>query len=726
MAATPPQYQNDFRAWDGRLYNISIYISGRTSFVKRIGFGPEPLVVGTSNKHEWMTPVRGGSGYLSVVCDFDTVKDLVATSPTSHKVVLKNVNTQKVVWIGYIQSQTFTDELILGPQSVYQLPLLDCVGVTEQYQVLTTYVDRVHEALALVLPNEDDLMFYFPGNIVRSGETNEDKFPELCAWMSLEKYTKIGETLKYYSPQYYLVKTPDADSSAMEILEDICRFFGWSCVSDGANIYFRSTSTDADCKTMYGFTRQQMSNHTQFLAATPVVIADSIALDDTYTVQPTSAKIDVEQTEPVSSVTINADFNATDVICAPNVKTLAYPEYKNYGECQALTPTEDVLEQYTVAATWIVNGLSDGKMTINYDGNAPVGGQEAAPPNEKKYYPLTKPFLRIYDQFETSELKTKTSPSWIYAINICNRYKCHVGKGATLSLQSDFQYAFADCAITIKGRWKSYSGKKYSESNLFFSFAIGNMYWNGSSWGNTESVLRLYLGDPASPSTTKYEGDIPNLKNVLSEYPGAKGYTMPVVGSLRGRVKLDFFISEYDSGYGWNADDAQLIDVEITATPRIGVEIPAPVYGVSIQGYSRTWEYLDSNTYTKYVNFGGENLKVDLSFATHVNADKYGKAFIYASDGTYLTEIPYISGDARPEEKLLDKYATLYGQPTEWRTVGVRFENIGNLTFEDFCQRVSYANMVWNGFTWSIEATEFNFRDQTIQLTLAKLPDNII
>lgn len=721
------QFIGDFHAFDTKRYDIRVFVEGGTAAITRITFGPDPLILGTSREHDWLVPVRGGTGYLSVACDFDTANRLAATSPTSHRVEIHNQDGD-IVWVGFIQPQTFTDDLLIGITTVRNFPIVDCVGVLEQLTYGFTMVADIKSIIASAFGRTGltNLTFYFPGNISRNGSDNEEKFPELCSKLSMLDTLKVGETIREFPPNSYKMKTLFGSTTAKEVIERICRFFGWTCSTDGLNVYFRSTSADDNSKTMYGFTQSEIGNHTQFLNTSPIVANDSVVLDGDYVVQPTSSSLDMERTLPASEVEISADFAAEENVLNPDLTTMSYPEIMDLGYCEAVTPTDYILEQETAARTLIQHGLSDGFATLSYDGAAPVGGQVSPPPSGKKYYPLIKPFLRIFDEFTADELPTKSKFDWSSSLNVCDRFKCYNDQGALLTLQSEVAYNFAEGALTIVGRWVSYSGQKYSVSNRFVRISVGNKYWDGSAWGDTPANIRFYVGDKNSPNNIVYEGSIPPTYNVLSNYPNTDGYTMPITSPISGIIKLQFLINEWDQEIGWMADDVNFTELRIIATPPAGGEIPTPVYGTSIVETGRDWELLEVNQYRRGLSAQGEAVKIELKFATHQKNDKFGSAFLYNRDGTYLTSLQYIDGDARPEEKLLAKYAALYAQPAEWRTLSIRFEDIGASTFNEMRQRVFYGNIVWDGSTWSIESAECNWRDHTIKIDIVKLPESLI
>lgn len=718
------QYIGDFYAFDGYRYDIRIRIEGGADAVKHITFGPEPIVIGTAREHEWMMPTRGGSGYLSIVCDQDTANKLIPTSPTTHVVEVHN-QSGDVVWAGFIQQQAFTDDLLIGFETVKNFPIVDCVGVLEQLDYGSPLIRDIKTTIAgaFALTGLEGLMFYFPGDIARTGADNKEKFPDLCSQVTMLDTVEVGEAARSFPPNVYMMKTLRSATTAKEVIERVCRFFGWTCSTDGLNVYFRSTSSAAADKTMYGFTLDELSNGSDFLAATPVVVSDSVVLDGSYTVQPTSKNLDMEYTQPAGVIEIVADFKAGEDLIKPEFEVMSYPQIIDQGTCEAITQTDCVLEQLTAARTLIQQGLSDGLCTLSYDGNTPTGGQTGAPPLGKAYYPLDKAFLRVFDEFTKDELPNKSSFNWTASLNVCNRFKCYTQKVAWLTLVSESSFNFeAGTALTIVGRWKSYSGQKYSTSTQKVRFSVGGRYWDGRGhWVSSVDDFYLYVGDRENPNDTKYDGNILATDNVLSEYPNTNGYTMPIPSPMRGKIKLEFKINEWDDSISWTPGDINFTELRIIATSSAGSQISEPIYGGSVAAVTRYWELSEVNTYRRAAAGDKDRKSVELHFATRLDNDKWGSAFLYASDGTYLTTLPYNGGAARPEEHLLDRYVALYSQPTEWRTLSIRFEDYQG-AFNAMRQRVYYGNMEWEGAQWSIEAAEVNWRDQTIRLDLAKLP----
>ena len=187
--------------------------------------GPSPIVISEDNEEYAFHPVRLQSGEIKIVID-NTVdwRSILPTSATDRPVVLRRTSGTytEVLWMGYIQPDAYDMEM-MSPMQEVSLPVFCRLSALEGQDISGQYghIGNFAELLQDILTNTGYTDYYFTGI-------------NLVEWLS----KKVNYSLFYEFDDDNKVYRPKRDK--LEILQEICTFFGWSLRSQSERLYFLS------------------------------------------------------------------------------------------------------------------------------------------------------------------------------------------------------------------------------------------------------------------------------------------------------------------------------------------------------------------------------------------------------------------------------------------------------------------------------------------------------
>lgn len=192
------------------------------------------------------------------------------------------------------------------------------------------------------------------------------------------------------------------------------------------------------------------------------------------------------------------------------------------------------------------------------------------------------------------------------------------------------------------------------------SLCIGNKWWNGSQWQDTETFFYIDFED---------ESIVTNKDTINANVEGESGWFIPVSSEMEGIVTFKILSWCY-TDYTYTLErDKDNPDYNIIYTPRPYAKI---IDGLSV-GVSYSKEVTESerstNAYRRVIMQSGfsDEKSIELTIGTDNNNKDSTPSFLKAEDGTTNIEyLQYYSGgnivNERPEEHLLNRLATYYNQ----------------------------------------------------------------
>ena len=238
----------------GRTLTVSIYDLTYTGEPILLKGGEQPFVTEESSDDDPFTPIRTQTGHLRIVDDgyaadgttpFDW-KAFVPQTDHSRPVVLTD-DGGNVLWQGFMQAQDFSGELYGNPQE-REFPVHCAVSVMSSQQPSTSSIQRRNFAyvIDLIAATAEALSVQSVGfdTFYVQGSTDAQTWLlKQFEWMNVLKEDDNNDV----APQYNLY----------EILEDICKFWGWTCRTKGRTMYF-TCADDSDEQLFLTMTRAQL------------------------------------------------------------------------------------------------------------------------------------------------------------------------------------------------------------------------------------------------------------------------------------------------------------------------------------------------------------------------------------------------------------------------------------------------------------------------------------
>ena len=204
----------------GTDYTVNIYDAAYSGNPIPLKGGAEPFVTQEDDDEDMFLPVRTQSGYIRIVDDGKDAngnafnwKDLLPTTDVDRPVTL-TAATGTVLWHGFMQAQNFTGVLYGNPQErefPVQCPLtvLSANDISANEREMKTFGYVIAQAFSSI-PT-----LTFDNFIFQGGADAREWLLKLVDW------------------QNYVTSDDDETVTARFdyglVLEDICKYWGWSC-----------------------------------------------------------------------------------------------------------------------------------------------------------------------------------------------------------------------------------------------------------------------------------------------------------------------------------------------------------------------------------------------------------------------------------------------------------------------------------------------------------------
>lgn len=181
----------------------------------------EPFTTSIQESDDLFTPIRSSNGYIRIVVDnVESIADLVGAAPINRAVYLSvNSNAR---WKGFLACESFTQAWDRGPIEI-ELPVVSPLEVAHGIYPSAALANLGYINFAQFLVNMNTALgvgfttglawsrFYFPV-LSETPDTLQYQF-------DMKNYaTAIDKNTKHEVASYY------------EILEDICKLFGWQAI----------------------------------------------------------------------------------------------------------------------------------------------------------------------------------------------------------------------------------------------------------------------------------------------------------------------------------------------------------------------------------------------------------------------------------------------------------------------------------------------------------------
>lgn len=213
-----------FKSKGGTSYEIQI--GGASSNTTLIG-GATPIITQEDNSDDFFKPVRTQSGYIQIADKLTNGQrtfnwlQVMPSNAVDRPVYLMQGN--EIVWRGYLQPQSFSGQWKEAIQ-IRQFPIVCSLSALAAFEVETSVYTSI---------NFGGLLYYI--------------FNKLSAWDNSRFWFQSTDALDQWLYKRLIwnnfVQIDDDNTkrgkyNCLELLDHICRFFGWSCRMCGNDVFF--------------------------------------------------------------------------------------------------------------------------------------------------------------------------------------------------------------------------------------------------------------------------------------------------------------------------------------------------------------------------------------------------------------------------------------------------------------------------------------------------------
>lgn len=511
------RYRIPFKDFNNNNYVVEVHRADYQGVPTELRGASSCFVVSGTDEDFMYTPIRTSTATINIL-DSELLLDLYSIN--NQYAPVKFYKNGVLEWTGYIKPEQFTQPYVPYTQNVS----VECVS-----------------ALA-TLENIEYVQFSSNGNITMF---------ELVKTL-IEKLK--GSYLGVYIPNVYgKTALVDVDvlkdivliennfisegMNCLEVMEAVCKFLNWTLFDIGGYLYF----IDSDWNGEYRLYNQELSSYS-------TVQSNSIFIQDIGYNGSSSNTLDIIHGYNKASVkALNHVFD--DVVKDEDYDDLS--KYAN-GEYLVLTYSGDdgahgVRKQFVKPKNWEVFAYNNIGEPLGEDSLSSMNKYQLN--NIRGAILVNEADYKCKSLTDTNPLDNITEFSYqeIIQMRISDSASENLSPIADrIGIVMEGEHAvYSECAISIDGEVIPYYdadmvqtfNMNIGERSLKIKAKIGDKYYNGSSWGDTETTFDVEMDE---------HGKIINTKTPFMPYRGINGYVIPIdfaIGQLTITIYIPSFIS---------------------------------------------------------------------------------------------------------------------------------------------------------------------------------------
>ena len=695
-------------------YVLNIY--GGTGAAIALNGGADPFTTDEDASEDQFTPIRQQSGYFRIVDNgyaangttaFDW-KDLLPATDSERPVTLTYGGT--VVWQGFMQSQTFSGALYGNPQE-REFPVICPLGVLAGVDIDFNAGLKNFAYLLKSVCDTIDLKSggsMIGGVITVNGAVHIDTIivqggADAQAWL----LTKID---------WQNFATEDADGvmrakySIYEVLEDMCRFWGWTARTKSTVLYLTASDDSAE-QSFLTLTRAQLDTMAGGTSAgTTSSTIPSVTLTDTSVV-PIFANTDQTDSKvqgPHRAV-VKADCNEHDTIVKFAPKDISDAMGDTYTWVQK--HGEDLAGYFTTSPINSMGGIGSQTMKVTTPVNPSI--------------PSGAICKRQIYQSKDTESPVVGDMMLVYA--------SHVGYQdvtPSIQLQTLRPMSFGGGSISLSGTaWMGTEPLQQEDNCYALSVRLGIGMTRASAkwWSMTREIWSF---TPSAPIQHGW-GDSPSIFNVPLQGNTLKstgvllafytsGWSMsiynaiPVEPNTYGYIFIDI-MGAHDYTNGNEIASFEIANLEISYS-RESIDIPTSTSVVRAREMKQervtTKEYSAVNS-----NDSKEEWNANCIFASDNNME-YGYGLLLNGDGNIIQTVQYggsATNQQHPEQHLANRVANYWATAKRKIDTELLVNNVGDVTPH------TKVSVTGESGIFTPIAISRNWRDDVLKLSLLQL-----
>lgn len=633
---------------------IEVYVSQKdwSGDVVAVEAAADMIEWADDDDRDVLVPVRGQSGYLRVVDDGSgEVEQMMPRNNMEHYVEV--LRDGVLVWQGYMQAATYTAAWDIAPK-VVEFPLIDGLTALESVYMdgtkemrLTTLGELVHEALTAT--GVDVQSVVYPKE-VRVSESDAAGYA--APWLmevSRFNFFEKSNAENYDDPEYQRYD----GITYKELLEEVCKLWGWRLVMRGSEALFLSTEAD-------GYVRMALAGLKNAGTATTEEVA--VASQELAGLDWMSTDHTIERLQGCNKVAVTAETKEIPTETAPMIDELeTYEDVGTLGDRERGLLENLIVREAGDGRTMEAMLYSEwGTKLENWDNAAAIettkgavfadehvgeraGRDDAAV--EWNYSQVIRMYLRRTNA-EALPTEAQSGESPVMRLTVPEGV-IYGGRGALV------------ISGKVRGLKYEQSGDSYiiSETNgrcyLPIEVEIGGKWYvsgRDESWSGTKSVLRVRCGDQDDAAKEDGDGKIVNTMTRSSMYKGADGYVIPLRSDVRGVMRVNIYAP-------WEVGRSDVIVIED--------------FKVAYAPMATKAKETSGNNHFRAVLQNGFKQEKEVKLMTGTRGRGVPSYSYMTYGGGDVNKLLFTDGAMRPEEALLGKLKKSYGRIVEALTVDV-------------------------------------------------------
>lgn len=601
----------------------------------------QPFVTQEDDDEDMFTPIRTQSGYLRIVDDGSVAgfnwKNLVPLTAFGKPVALMDGST--VVWQGYIQTQTFSGELYGGTQE-REYPVICPLSVLEAKE--PSVVERDTKSFAYLLwtilsAAQTTGIVEFDNIYFQGGADARTWLQTKIDWKNFHNTDSDGVVSAKYS--------------MYQILEDVCTFWGWTCRTQGKDVYF----TCADDSTEQNFLQTTLAQLETLGANTGSVISrTSVSLSG-----------DVFASRDNDDYIINGPSRAVvtaDVNKQKTVMNFAPKAYENQMDAAGYTWVQGEDDLTGFFTTPIVRALpTSGLTTEEIVARSSVEGSG---------------FCRrqIFESTESTDAEKVDAIVLAMACRMIRGYLTIFDQ-----IQIDTVYPMDYTGGSFKFTGSLFVGcKRYTDGNeLHMRFGIGSDRDHAKWWYMNPipdgGDITCGWSDSVRDFIARLEGG--NIMSTAAYHINSLGFltdvdfkssTIPAPTSGGyGRLFIDII--------GCGVENFTIGDFAVEFSREV-TEIPTNVHAVRPRVMKESRDTSHEYTAVNW-NQSKDEWSADCIFASDNNLE-YGYGLLLNATGGYVAVVPYGNTTEHPEQHLANRVSNYWANSKRKLMTDLRFNMI--------------------------------------------------
>ena len=634
------KYTFSFKSLGGIDYNVLILVDGYTGSSTALTPAVNPFEVGEIDDSDIFTPIRTQSGYIRVMCSDELASQIIPTSNTSHMVRL--TTDGDIVWQGYMKAEEFSSDMWRGTDE-HEFPIMCMLSVLQYMEPeQDTSIKSIRSLIKKYMTDTKGSFSY----VLLPGYANTDD--DIDCKVSMMNYLEHNDEIDMHNPN-----TWNAKANRLEVLTDICRFFGWTMRVDKETIIISQPEYVGDDIRSTPFS--QLDSYQSDIVNGGLVI-------DISTLTMTSTDQQYDMVPQYGKAKVTAKMNSMEAmlnIPLDEVKWKWIDTWHDGTDARANRDDDITLDPNNIEAFEIKKLQVFNRCTMW------LHESNEEPENKQLYCVLTNE-----DKYKMEDAKHKHNYNFKQSLKVVSQTSNSSWR-KVFSMWSHDSFSLVEGMLCVSAKICTgysmnhpfeYNGNPTKNKNmggLRMQIAVGDNWWTGTEWSTSKPSTPLFIdcGDENSrPSDKDWKysgaGEIITTKTLEQPYDGAEGYGM-VIGDtpIYGPIQIEIY-QQYDARPDFKI--YEISDLKVSFIKKRDILLSDK----------------SKNVYKKVIG-SGEEYTIDQNLASD-NNNKYSTMLLFDGNGKYLQKLLFNGFTKRPEQFLLERIVSQFSVARKCMTIHCR------------------------------------------------------